>query len=622
MFGICLSPVKINQTKNQFNMKSVLFILCTLLSFELSAQQIPSDAVYQNIVREYILNDDGSIEYHYYKKLKLNTHFAFNRLYGETFIVYNPQYQTLKINKAITTQADGNEVKSPDNSFNEVLPHLAANAPPYNHLREMVVTHTGLEVGATIELDYSIISKPGYYPGLMEDIVLTETSPVEKEVIIIKIPASMELSYQVQNLRTAPEIKDAKGRKDYIFTFSALAEQTHEQHQSSMDVDLPRLTFSTIGYSEMIAQFVKQASFSLKINAEMQKLVKTSKAKSKSDMDQVLALQKEICDNLNTWPIPLDFSGYKVRTPIETWESNGGTPIEKSLLLVALFRNAGINAYTAFAIPTRLYSAKTACFNLASEVLVIVSPRESEQMFISAYQKTDQNYIYSLQGQTIVYLEEKDIPQVNVSDKFENKVVTNGSFLISDNFELSGTMECLLTENRNPYYSIHVDSSLIKSFIGGGILKKDILEAHPINSAQYRSLIDYKIQSKAAFRKQANHYFWEIPENTWGTNAWHLPYMNNERNSILELPNSINEQYSYDITVPEGVTLVNPLELISKKTAFGELVLSTVQEKNKVVVKRMFVINTNTISVSDYAEFKEMVDLWNEKNFRNLIFKK
>lgn len=30
----------------------------------------------------------------------------------------------------------------------------------------MVVVHTGLELGATICLDYSVITRPGYLPGL------------------------------------------------------------------------------------------------------------------------------------------------------------------------------------------------------------------------------------------------------------------------------------------------------------------------------------------------------------------------------------------------------------------------------------------------------------------------
>ena len=87
-----------------------------------------------------------------------------NGTYGESFIVYNPQYQELKINSSYTKQKDGTIIKTPDNAFVEVLPRNAADAPAYNHLKEMVVVHTGLELGATIYLDYTVTSKPGYLP--------------------------------------------------------------------------------------------------------------------------------------------------------------------------------------------------------------------------------------------------------------------------------------------------------------------------------------------------------------------------------------------------------------------------------------------------------------------------
>ncbi len=67
--------------------------------------------------------------------MTLFTHTAMNGTYGESFIVYNPQYQELKINSSYTKQKDGTIIKTPDNAFVEVLPRNAADAPAYNHLK-------------------------------------------------------------------------------------------------------------------------------------------------------------------------------------------------------------------------------------------------------------------------------------------------------------------------------------------------------------------------------------------------------------------------------------------------------------------------------------------------------
>ena len=56
-------------------MKNIVLILFSItISFSLMGQQPESDATFEKIIKEYILHEDGSMDYHYYKRLKLNTH--------------------------------------------------------------------------------------------------------------------------------------------------------------------------------------------------------------------------------------------------------------------------------------------------------------------------------------------------------------------------------------------------------------------------------------------------------------------------------------------------------------------------------------------------------------------
>ncbi len=80
-------------------------------------------------------------------ELTLFTHTAMNGTYGESFIVYNPQYQELKMNSSYTRQKDGTMIKHLTTLSWKFFPRNAADAPAYNHLKEMVVVHTGLELG-------------------------------------------------------------------------------------------------------------------------------------------------------------------------------------------------------------------------------------------------------------------------------------------------------------------------------------------------------------------------------------------------------------------------------------------------------------------------------------------
>ena len=609
-------------------MKSFILILSILFSFNLVAQEIKSDAVYEKIIKEYTLNEDGSIEFHYYKKLKLNTHYSFNRRYGETFIVYNPEFQTLKINLAQTTQNNGNVVKTPENAFNEVLPRFAANAPFYNGLREMVVTHTGLEVGVTIELDYTITSKPGFLPGLMADEVLTESSPISSKVIIVNVAQGVKLNYKVLNIRTGPEIVKNKKHSTYTFTFNGIAENSHEAFQPADKLHLPRLIFSTKTFEEAIAFVTKQNAFSYKANQSMKNAIANLRKKKEEktniiydDLDFILDVQKMVAKDINLYGVQPQYTGYNIRHAIDTWNSNGGTGCEKTLLMVSLLREAGIYAKPVVVVPSKLYDENIGCLSLIENILVMVSPLEREQMYLSALKTSGQNEIFSLNNKTLLVFEPAKQAVEYIHEKFENKLVASGSFEINEEFKITGELETLLSEKVNPYYQITTDTSIIKSFIGGGISKKDITSAEVINSAQFRTLAKFDVKSIDSIKNQGAYYFWEIPLIIKGSESWHISSLNSERISQFNVPFPINEQYSYTVSLPEGAHFINPVELTERKTEFGELLLSTSIKGNKITVKRMLLIHRTEISPQEYPAFKEMMDLWNEGNFRKLILK-
>ena len=108
-----------------------LILLLSLLAMTVTSFAA-SEAEYGKVSKAWTLHADGSQEYRSSMELTLFTHTAMNSTYGESFIVYNPDFQTLKIHSSYTRQKDGTIVKTPDNAFVEVLPRFAADAPAYN----------------------------------------------------------------------------------------------------------------------------------------------------------------------------------------------------------------------------------------------------------------------------------------------------------------------------------------------------------------------------------------------------------------------------------------------------------------------------------------------------------
>lgn len=90
-------------------MKNTYYYIVTLamliLAFPVKAA---SEAEFGKLSKAYTLHADGSQEIRVQKELTLFTHAAMNRVYGESFIIYNPEFQTLYIAAIITNKWTGN----------------------------------------------------------------------------------------------------------------------------------------------------------------------------------------------------------------------------------------------------------------------------------------------------------------------------------------------------------------------------------------------------------------------------------------------------------------------------------------------------------------------------------
>ena len=124
--------------------------------------------------------------------------------------MYNSDYQNVKIDTSYTIQNDGTIIQTPENAFNNVLPSIAAKAPDYNKLSELVITHTGLEVGATTYLDYTITTEAEAVGSLdIEEIIGVEGADIEKYQVIVNVPEGVTIRWSLLDSKVKPVIKNA-----------------------------------------------------------------------------------------------------------------------------------------------------------------------------------------------------------------------------------------------------------------------------------------------------------------------------------------------------------------------------------------------------------------------------
>jgi hypothetical protein len=131
----------------------------------------------------YIDYADGLATVRRQRLVKIYTEWAVDHL-GDPRLAYDRGRQELEIHASRTYLLDGSTMDTPDNGFNEVTPRGLDLSVDHLNIREMVVTHVGIERGVSILLDYSVRDlSPRDFPFNRIFFLHDEFAALEKELV-------------------------------------------------------------------------------------------------------------------------------------------------------------------------------------------------------------------------------------------------------------------------------------------------------------------------------------------------------------------------------------------------------------------------------------------------------
>jgi hypothetical protein len=609
-----------------------------ILQFDnLQAQTESYDAEYLNLVKEYTLNPDGSYDFHFHKEIKLLTHFSFHRLYGETFIVYNPEFQELKINESFTVMADGKKVEAPANAFNEVLPGFARDVAAYNHLREMVVTHTGTEVGAVITLDYTIRTKQGFQPFFFGSEEIGDYVPIKDLSIIINVPQNIELKHRMLNNRTAPSVTEDAGIRTFTWRMKDVKAFSHSSNQ---DTDRKEVLFYSTAKDMTWAfyAFVNQDAFKAQPGAEISKRVDAAVKDKKTDLDIILALQEIVIDEVKLADIPLIYSGYKVRTPATVWKSANANSLEKAILLAEMLKYANINALPVATVPNGWYSSDMGNPAVFDGYLVQVNPKETGRIYLSVTQKQSQNLIFDVQDKTMIQLDGAiESMRTFKEPGVENALRMEAELRLGDwetgglgeeekggqgDLEIKGELEVEMMGICNPYFKLFKDSSYVKNMMAGDFPASSIKTIEENQLAELKSKYTLTNDHGPVTNDFNGYLFLDLPRFKTGFDAWNLVQFTVQGDTPVRLDFPLEEEYSYEISLPSDYVLYTPSVDISIKNDLGELEINIAQSGSTVKIGRSWELYKDVVSSEMMDEFNAMIIAWETVDYRKIVIKK
>ncbi|MBU9059151.1 DUF3857 domain-containing protein [Parabacteroides merdae] len=559
------------QNKHKF-----AFLLCMLLMT--TTVFGASEAEYKKLAKTWTLNADGSQEFRYKMELTLFTHTAMNGTYGESFIVYNPQYQELKINSSYTKQKDGTIIKTPDNAFVEVLPRNAADAPAYNHLKEMVVVHTGLELGATIYLDYTVTSKPGYLPEVDIFEELLQSSPVKEYTLTIVTPEVKELAYTLTNNPAKASVKRSGGTCTTSWTLRNLPASSRAPFVYVKNGDVPFLAATTYASEgEALATLLKQ--FNPSGDPQLTTLAESLTEGKKKDEDKLEAILKYTTNHIANNGLTLDQTGYRLRPADAVMSTAYGTEAEKANLLAGLLDGAGFKAE-----PMATYQA------YADKGLAL---KAVDQLFVSCM-VNGELYLFSTSS--------THRPQTVNFDRTPLFSLQTGkpvAIAVPQDYQIKSDIAVRFKDGK-------VTTST-KESVG-----KELMPYFTTGNSENEQTAPLKVENGYATIS--------LPDAEYGFS--HLPYgyLNSQRKENLLIPRPVNEVYTYTIECPENMELRTPETDKTIRNAAGSLTISVKKNGRTATVTRSLELNKQLYTPAEYKELRQLLTEWSDVNGKTLLF--
>lgn len=607
----------------RFNRYSIVLTLVFAFAFGwLTSKEIKPDAAYSYINVEYELKEDGSIVYKRDSKLKILTGYAMNRVHGESFIVYNTDWQELKILKSETITEEGDSVPTPANGYNEVLPRFVSKAPPYFNLREMVVSHTGLKISSQIDFSYQITSKPGFFPGLIGKVLVGSRDFVNEMNIRVIVPESEELNFNFANDGPKPKFFKKGGKKVYVWTIKNAPPIPEENGQPKLEDFMPVLYFSTASSADLVNHILQNRNDLFALDETAKETVDNIIEDKTGRREKAFALSRYVHKNIGVAGGKLKYFGYKPRPAQITFDRNAGTSLDRTVILAAMLREAGLKADILMAASDRGAKNDLSLLSQFGTPLTYCYPQNEKEapIILNPNVKQIKPKPKALDSKPAFVLVKRKIYFIP-PEKEESELFFDGEINIYSDFE--GTCNAKMSFSGAYMPSLYNEeaNAIIKSGFSAQNWEAEV-EPSELNYSNFNSIkrnVETSLTRKP--KKEAGLYFLTLPIPPKSILSRHIKLVQVSRTTPFELEGVVNETINYEIKLPENLELASEQIAVSKSADLGSVEIKIEDEEGKIRIHKKLIIEKEIIEPDKYNQLYELLVDWLDNDSNRIILK-
>lgn len=278
---------------------------------------------------------DGRCTSRVHEVRRILTNWAMRRV-TDPRVGWDSSRQTLEVVTCRTYQEGGAVVDSPANALNEVTPDAVGRCAGFLDLREMVISHVGLEPGCVTELEYVVRDlEPGPAPASGQ-IFLQDRWPVLEGVVTLRGPG---LEWEVVGGEAAvhPITNETDGVSITVRDVPGLPDEGNGAHRGD---SAPSVVYA---YGSIAGAAGTMAGAAM--TAGDPRLADWLDPQDESDLTQVDALQRIaelVGRNTRSVHLPGGLLSRAPRPAPEVYDAGCASRWEKTLLAATLLRDLGL----------------------------------------------------------------------------------------------------------------------------------------------------------------------------------------------------------------------------------------------------------------------------------------
>ncbi len=509
---------------------------------------------------------------------------------------------------------DGKAVDTdPAVGFVEITPFALEHAVDYTGLRQQVMVHTGVEHGASLDLEYVIEDRSPSGNPFWGEVSLQGDLPILDQKVVFRVPEGTHLTVEGFHFEVKPEKKSEEGVDVYtVHRSNVPAVNLEECNHRDREVTA-RLIYTTVpSWAEVGTYLDKWVSRAVDTSDKIKERVKALTAGVGTKPDMAYRIHDFVATRVRTITWPLQDFGFKPRPASRIQVSAYGHALDKAVLLKAMLKEAGISSSVVMASRTGTLATRAASPTQISDVWVALDNGE-HRVWLDPTSPLSKRSGRHLEGRTILCLAGRGstLKRVPVRDPTENMAVMTGQCVVGGDLKVAAEIRLDLAGNQNPYHDLYGGEGPLRAFcarvakgFGGGRAESHTLRHFDETLSSFCLRISGGEARQQSGRGMVEIRLPDLPDPVAGRD---YQIYRNRRSTPLFLAGVASEKIEITLVLPAGYKVAYLPQAVALETPVGDLEMTFTLSEGKLTFRKSFTLKKSVVSPEAYANFRTLI---------------